>query len=588
MEDYKRRAEQAERLLDDLERRVKVLEGTAKSGGSGQTIDPQLKKQLQASAREILADGQKLEAENTRLKAQLAKLKGGKGGSSSGDYEAKLEKVKKTVKSIREQVQALEKENAALKKKAGSSGSTGALTADTKKYITSRLGDLRKEVEILAKENESLKSKLASGGSAPAAPTGPIEAMTFATVVEGGKYTVTKDFDLFKKSWIAAEITEMDDDDYRGFLGENVLIVDKEEDDDTVECRFDNLETKWVPACTLLGVAGQTAVKQGDDSDDDSDESDDGPSGPTGPVYLTVDTAKEGEEYEMTHDLGRLRKEWEAAELGQIEDEDLMNWLGERVKILEIDEDDDTADIVIIANSENRPVPLGALCKIGTQGERKPLPVLTYFNIFGRASKIRLALADCDVTYADITIGAFGEKEKSKLMFGQLPYMQIGKDTYVQSNAILRHVGRRYFCYGEDEDLADMCMEGIADWESLYNKVIYQDKGSAESKDALLKAMTTKPGSGSGNCAQFSNFNKIFKNLFSPFIGGNKPGIADYYLFDLLYKLQRLYSEIAFLIPKNCKKLQEWYDQMKDRPNIARYYNSPNLPKFINANKVGN
>eukprot|EP00494_Astrolonche_serrata_P024813 UN25073 len=535
MEEYKKRAEQAEKLLDSLEKRVKALEGCGGPSGNSK-MDPNVKKQLRAAALEIKADAVKLEAENKRLKAELAKLKSGGSSVGSGDYAAALEKTKTKLKGIREMVQNLENENAELKKKVSGGGTSGTgLTADTKEYVRNKLKELRAEVKVLVDENERLKK---SGGSKP---SGPVVAQTFKTVVEGGEYTITKDFDLFKKSWLAAELTALDDDDYKMFLGSPITVLELEEDDETVEGRFENLETKWIPAVTLVGQAGQTAVAQGsDDESDDSDSDGGAQKGPSGPVWLTADSAKEGETYEITHDLGRLRKEWEAAEMGVIDDEDLMNWLGEGAKIMEIEEDDDTAEVCLTSSSENRWFPLAALCKPGTQGERKALPVLTYFNIFGRASKIRLALADNNVTYANTIIGAFGEKEKSNLMFGQLPVLQIGEQTFCQSNAILRHIGRRYFCYGEDEDLTDMCMEGIADWDQSYHKVIYTDKGSAQSKAEFLKAMKTKSGQGKGNCAQFANFNKILKNLFGPFIGGNKPGIADYYLFDLLYKLQRL------------------------------------------------
>merc|ERR1719483_328466 len=75
--------------------------------------------------------------------------------------------------------------------------------------------------------------------------------MTMDTIQERKYYFVTKDLGELKKAWEEAELGELDDEDFQIYLGRKVYAVDLEEDDDTMNVRFDNHDTQWFPVSTL-------------------------------------------------------------------------------------------------------------------------------------------------------------------------------------------------------------------------------------------------------------------------------------------------------------------------------------------------
>jgi len=54
-----------------------------------------------------------------------------------------------------------------------------------------------------------------------------------------------------KKEWYEAELGELDDEDFEKYLGREVKTIDIEEDDETVNVRFDNHDSQWFPVTTL-------------------------------------------------------------------------------------------------------------------------------------------------------------------------------------------------------------------------------------------------------------------------------------------------------------------------------------------------
>merc|ERR1740116_224419 len=75
--------------------------------------------------------------------------------------------------------------------------------------------------------------------------------MTMDTIKERKYYFVTKDLGELKKAWEEAELGELDDEDFQIYLGRKVYAIDLEEDDDTMNVRFDNHDTQWFPVSTL-------------------------------------------------------------------------------------------------------------------------------------------------------------------------------------------------------------------------------------------------------------------------------------------------------------------------------------------------
>merc|ERR1719190_170860 len=76
--------------------------------------------------------------------------------------------------------------------------------------------------------------------------------MSMDTIKERQYYFVTKDMAELKKMWAEAELGELDDEDFQTYLGRKVYAIDLEEDDDTMNVRFDNHDTQWFPVTALF------------------------------------------------------------------------------------------------------------------------------------------------------------------------------------------------------------------------------------------------------------------------------------------------------------------------------------------------
>ena len=75
-------------------------------------------------------------------------------------------------------------------------------------------------------------------------------------------------------------------------------------------------------------------------------------------------------------------------------------------------------------------------------------PTLYYFNLYGRAEMIRMALHKAGVEFEDKRVSGDSWKElkeSGKLEFGQVPMLELADGTQlVQSGAILNYIGAVY------------------------------------------------------------------------------------------------------------------------------------------------
>lgn len=79
-------------------------------------------------------------------------------------------------------------------------------------------------------------------------------------------------------------------------------------------------------------------------------------------------------------------------------------------------------------------------------------PLLTYFDVRGRAEPIRVMLIDLGVEFDErrITMDEWPAL-KPTFLFGQVPMYEDGEVCIHQSHAIYRHLARKYDLYGDDE-----------------------------------------------------------------------------------------------------------------------------------------
>lgn len=347
MDEFVKRADQADALLKQLAERVAALEKRGPAASSGAptptyAMTPTTKKFLKAEVEAIQSELKRLEGENKQLKAENKNLKAQlkKAGKTGGDKSDKqlekhvqanlknvkaMEDVKKHLENFRAEVKEVVAERDALKAQL-SKGIPSSMTEDQIGFIKDKLQSLKQKVMDQMGKKEDIAQAVSQ---TPAQSTGTV--MTMETIKERQYYTVTQDIQTLKKLWEEAELGELDDEDFQGYLGRKVYSIDIEEDDDTVNVRFDNHATQWFPVACLysLEAAPQAVPKPAASS----------------ASRMTMETVKERKYYYVTRDLVELKKYWYEAELGELDDEDFEKYLGRKVFAIDIEEDDDTINV---------------------------------------------------------------------------------------------------------------------------------------------------------------------------------------------------------------------------------------------------
>nr|AAS01601.1 Pi-class glutathione S-trasferase [Anguilla anguilla] len=200
---------------------------------------------------------------------------------------------------------------------------------------------------------------------------------------------------------------------------------------------------------------------------------------------------------------------------------------------------------------------------------------ITYFAVRGRCGSMRIALSDLGQEWKE-TILSFDEWTKgdlkAKCVFGQLPKLEDGDLALFQSNAILRHLGRKHGAYGKNDKEAaqiDMMVDGVEDLRLKYGRLIYQEYDTG--KEAYLKDLPD----------HLSKFEAVLAQNKSGFLVGDKVSIADYALLDVMLNHLVLCSHSLDKFPS----LKSFVDKMSARPKLKAYLESEAYKKLpINGN----
>jgi len=155
---------------------------------------------------------------------------------------------------------------------------------------------------------------------------------------------VTTCFKTLREKWEECGLGTLSDDDLRAYCGCPGIITEIEDDDDTLQLQWITMDTQWIPleACVLDLPADQRKDApasfiprlNGTGADNDAEL-----------VYLTIDEVKVNERVFVTPDFELLKKEWEAAEMGKMSDNDLRGYCGCGGRITEVEDDDDTVQL---------------------------------------------------------------------------------------------------------------------------------------------------------------------------------------------------------------------------------------------------
>ncbi|KAL1528554.1 hypothetical protein AB1Y20_009897 [Prymnesium parvum] len=212
---------------------------------------------------------------------------------------------------------------------------------------------------------------------------------------------------------------------------------------------------------------------------------------------------------------------------------------------------------------------------------------LRYFDIRGRGEAIRMALHDQGVPFADESF-SFDEwgKEKpdglkarwtaeGKLAFGQVPLLEIDGLELVQTQAILRYLGRKLGWYeGTPAALhrIDLVAEGTEDVRGRLSAVKYSDKGEAE-KQAALKHYFSHPTEGA---RWLGYLDALLAKSDTPFAASTPNAThADYLLLDVLDYHESIGGDDAAALIATMPALTAFRAMMRARPKLKAYLEGP-------------
>ena len=202
---------------------------------------------------------------------------------------------------------------------------------------------------------------------------------------------------------------------------------------------------------------------------------------------------------------------------------------------------------------------------------------LGYWNIRGLAAPIRLAFAlagkplnedeyTCELVddkwvnnWSDI----YKEMQSSNSHpFPNLPYLKFpdGKTTIVQSNAIMRHIGREFKLYGDDAITmarVDEVLERVNDMRMEATKNYY---ATAISKDFVEEVLPY----------YFSTLEKYLEKHNTRFFCCDTPTIADCAAYEALRTALPLVPHFA----EEFKRINEIIKRFESLPQLEKYFTS--------------
>ncbi|XP_069782927.1 glutathione S-transferase P-like isoform X2 [Narcine bancroftii] len=203
--------------------------------------------------------------------------------------------------------------------------------------------------------------------------------------------------------------------------------------------------------------------------------------------------------------------------------------------------------------------------------------IITYFNVRGRCAAMRMLLADQGQTWKEVVVSMDEWSSgplKSTCVFGQLPKFEDGDLVLYQSNAILRHLGRKFSLYGKDHRdaaIIDMLCDGVEDMRMKYVTLIYTNYENGKAN--FIKELPS----------WLRCFEKVLEKngKGSEFIHGNQISFVDYSLFDVLLNLR--------LLDPSCLKefplLSGYVERMQSRPGLKSHLESKEfLQRPVNGN----
>lgn len=230
------------------------------------------------------------------------------------------------------------------------------------------------------------------------------------------------------------------------------------------------------------------------------------------------------------------------------------------------------------------------------------MTTLYYFPIRGLAEMIRVALSCAGVPYNERAIVRANLKDVTEnsilydeiktdiacYPFAQVPRLVDGDISIAQSNAILRHLARKYDLYGSTE--ADHCrvdevLDGIQALRGKYLDLVYaqslEESAKAEHWEKHGNPETTSQRNGGSHWGYLA---ALLKASGTAFVTGDAMSVADCALFDLTDNYMRTFGD---QMRSQYPAVVEHYEVMKTQPGVKAHLESGKLHQHYNNNHLG-
>ena len=198
---------------------------------------------------------------------------------------------------------------------------------------------------------------------------------------------------------------------------------------------------------------------------------------------------------------------------------------------------------------------------------------LTYFDFDGgRGEPVRIALHAAKLDFEDHRI-SFNEFAKSRddFPFRCAPVLQIDAETYSQSNAMLRFVGKQADLYPADPVQALYCDEVIESAEDLMHHIVHTFGLEGEALKLARQELSH------GWLTTFiRGFGELLKRGGGRYFAGNKLSVADIKIYMQVRSLQAgtLDHVPTDLVESVSPALAEHTQRIHDEPIVRSYYDA--------------
>ncbi|XP_046572511.1 glutathione S-transferase A4-like [Haliotis rubra] len=206
-------------------------------------------------------------------------------------------------------------------------------------------------------------------------------------------------------------------------------------------------------------------------------------------------------------------------------------------------------------------------------------PRLTYFDGRGYGELIRMTLCAAGIEFTECNMESREEflqmKAGGKMLYGQLPLLEIDGQNLVQRRAILHYLAIREGLYGSnltENGLVEMYFEGSRDFMNSFDFLVFDDV------EPILQDYRKKffP-------RYLPVFEKILEASSSGYLVGKGMTLAD---ISLLEPLLTAHEQFGEGVLDGYPKLKEFYKMMTTLPNIAAFLKGPhrrqsNTPEHV-------